>query len=116
MTSVAPVWGGTQEAISWNPQQKCKGGHSGFTTDSAYNITRDPTIWSGMAVVLGTRIPVFLVDDLYAETGDIAEVSAAYPRLTEGDIFYALAYARDFAGLVSEDRERHHRAVADALR
>lgn len=116
MTSLAPAWGAAQEAICWSPQQKCKGKHGGFATDSAYNITRDPTIWSGMAVVLGTRIPVFLIDDLYTETGDIAEVLTAYPRLTEGDIFYALAYARDCAGLVSEDREKHHHAIAQALR
>lgn len=117
MTSLAPAWGATQEAICWSPQQKCRGGgHGGFDSDSAYNITRDPSIWSGMAVVLGTRIPVFLVDDLYAETGDVAEVLAAYPRLSEGDIFYALAYARDRAGLVAEDRDKHHRAIAEALR
>jgi uncharacterized protein (DUF433 family) len=116
MTSLAPAWGTSPEVASWAPRPACRGGSpGGFMRDDAYNITRDKSIWSGMAVVIGTRIPVFLIDDLYNETGNIAEVLAAYPRLSEGDIFYALAYARDYAGLVSADRNKHYLAIAEAI-
>lgn len=120
MTSLAPAWPGRTRREAWESSPPpCRSERPRFRDDEAltrYNVVRDRNIWSGMAVVLGTRIPVFLIDDLYSETDDISEVLAAFPRLTEGSIFYALAYARDHAVLVAQDRDRHHRAIEAAIR
>ncbi|HEX6747388.1 MAG TPA: DUF433 domain-containing protein [Longimicrobium sp.] len=116
MTSLAQAWVGVGRA-AWAPVQRpCVTERHSFREEEAYNVTRDRNIWSGMAVIISTRIPVFLIDDLYAETGSIDDVIEAYPRLTEGDVFNALAYAREFSALVERDREWHQRAIADAIR
>ncbi len=57
-------------------------------------IVVDPEIMVGKPVVKGTRIPVELVLAHLAETPDIADLFAAYPRLTLDDIKACLAYAK----------------------
>lgn len=119
MTSLAPAWPGLARPAWETNAPACRSerfGRRGHDEVVRYNVTHDPNIWSGMAVVVGTRIPVFLIDDLYTETNDTAEVIAAYPRLSEADIFYALAYARDHAVQMAQDRAKHQRAIEAAIR
>ena len=56
-------------------------------------IIRDPDILAGKPVVKGTRIPVELVLAHLAENPDLADLFAAYPRLTLEDVKACLEYA-----------------------
>ncbi len=56
-------------------------------------IVTDPEILVGKPTVKGTRIPVELVLAHMAENPDLAELFAAYPRLTIEDVKACLAYA-----------------------
>ena len=56
-------------------------------------IIQDPAIMVGKPVVHGTRIPVELVLGHLAANPDLAELFAAYPRLTIEDVQACLAYA-----------------------
>ncbi len=47
-----------------------------------------------IAVVAGTRIPVYIVLGYLAENPTIDELFAAYPRLTLDDVKACLAYAQ----------------------
>ena len=58
-------------------------------------IIRDPAIMVGKPVVKGTRIPVELVLAKLAENPDLAELFAAYPRLTREDVQACLAYGSE---------------------
>jgi uncharacterized protein (DUF433 family) len=84
--------------------------------EARFNLVRDPEIWSGVALVAKTRIPVFMLVDLFKETGKVEDVIDAYPRLTVADVHNALEYARAFSDSVGRDREAHERAVEAALR
>lgn len=54
-------------------------------------IIQDPRILVGKPVVKGTRIPVELVLGHLAANPDLAELFAAYPRLTVEDVQACLA-------------------------
>jgi uncharacterized protein (DUF433 family) len=56
-------------------------------------IIQDPHILVGKPVVRGTRIPVELVLGHLAANPDLADLFAAYPRLTIEDVQACLAYA-----------------------
>jgi uncharacterized protein (DUF433 family) len=58
-------------------------------------IVVDPEIMVGKPVVRGTRIPVAIVIAHLAGTLDLADLFAAYPRLTEDDVRACLGYAAD---------------------
>ncbi|MGE0543680.1 MAG: DUF433 domain-containing protein [Dehalococcoidia bacterium] len=66
------------------------------TQHTAYqeHIITDPGILAGKPVVRGTRIPVELVLDHLAQNLDLADLFAAYPRLTIDDVKACLAYAQ----------------------
>ena len=59
-------------------------------------IIRDPEILSGMAIVRGTRIPVYLITDMLNAGTPIPEILEGYPSLTEETIRLAQLYARAF--------------------
>jgi uncharacterized protein (DUF433 family) len=56
-------------------------------------IIADPAIMAGKPVVRGTRIPVETVLRALAQTPDLDELFADYPRLTLADVQACLAYA-----------------------
>ena len=55
----------------------------------------DPKVLVGKPVVKGTRIPVELVLAKLAQTPDLSDLLADYPRLTIEDVKACLAYAKD---------------------
>ena len=57
-------------------------------------IVVDPDVLVGKPVVRGTRIPVELVLRYLEDNPDVAELFAAFPRLTPEDVKACLAYAR----------------------
>jgi uncharacterized protein (DUF433 family) len=72
-------------------------------------IVHDPTILVGKPVVKGTRIPVELVLKHLAQNLDLADLFAAYPRLTTEDVQACIAYAE---GLVENEQARRRRRLA----
>ena len=56
-------------------------------------IVKDPNILLGKPTVRGTRIPVELVLEHLAYNLDLADLFAAYPRLSIEDVKACLAYA-----------------------
>lgn len=82
------------------------------TTADQSGSTRTPEIWGGAAVVSGSAIPVFMVEDLYAENHSVEDVLENYPWLTAAAVLRALAYAAEMPHLVAADRQRHLEAIA----
>lgn len=78
-------------------------------------IARSTEIWGGAAVIAGSAIPVFMVEDLYNEAGRVSDVRENYPWLSEAEVMHALRYAAEAPEAVAADRERHERAIRDAL-
>jgi uncharacterized protein (DUF433 family) len=64
-------------------------------------IVVDPRILVGKPVVRGTRIPVQLVLEHLANSLDLDDLFAAFPRLTVDDVKACLAYAQ--AMIAGED-------------
>ncbi len=58
------------------------------------HIITDPEILAGKPVVRGTRIAVEHVLEALADNPDMAELFAAYPRLTLADVQACLQYAQ----------------------
>lgn len=61
----------------------------------AHHITSDPRVMMGKPVFAGTRIPVGLILEKLAAGESVAQVLAAYPRLTEASVHAALAFAAE---------------------
>lgn len=78
-------------------------------------IVNDPDLWGGDATVRGTRIPVFMIEDLYRESCNLGEIIECYPRLTPADVLDALSYARQYSDRVAQERATHEKAIAEAL-
>jgi uncharacterized protein (DUF433 family) len=55
----------------------------------------NPEVLLGKPVIRGTRIPVELILRKLSEGATVTDLLDAYPRLTEGDIKAAFAYAAD---------------------
>jgi len=77
----------------------------------SYGVTHDSGIWGGTAMVTGTRIPVYMVEDLHEEGCTVLDIIECYPRLTPGSVFSALSYAWSHRGLIDEERASHERAI-----
>jgi len=56
-------------------------------------IAVDPNILAGKPVIKGTRIPVYLIIELFATGMNIKGVLKEYPELKEEDVKAALLYA-----------------------
>jgi uncharacterized protein (DUF433 family) len=82
------------------------------TSADPSDVTRTPEIWGGAAVIAGSAIPVFMVEDLYNDNYRVEDVLENYPWLSKGDVLRALAYAADAPHLVAADRARHAEAIA----
>jgi uncharacterized protein (DUF433 family) len=79
-------------------------------------IVRDAGVWGGRAVIEGTRIPVFVIEDQFHESGTVEGVLETYPELKRADVHVALAYAElDHAG-VAGDRETYLAGVPPEAR
>ncbi|MGJ3231677.1 MAG: DUF433 domain-containing protein [Oceanicaulis sp.] len=63
--------------------------------DAHPRISVDPQIMLGKPCIKGTRIPIYLILRKLAAGQSLADIHEAYPRLREGDVQAALAYAAD---------------------
>jgi uncharacterized protein (DUF433 family) len=88
--------------------------HIAATHRGNEGVERSPDIWSGAAVVVGSAIPVFLIENIFNETERVGDVLEVYPWLTKAEVLRALAYAADDAYLVRADRQRHEDAIRSA--
>lgn len=79
-------------------------------------IARDPAVWGGRAVIQGTRIPVFVIVDQFAESKDAGEVVREFPNLKPADVYLALAYAGVNEEEVARDRESYVEGVPSEAR
>lgn len=64
----------------------------GALQDAMKEVVEDPAIRSGEPVIRGTRIPVYLIGDLFAQGADAKEIIEDYPALNANRIRAALAY------------------------
>ena len=82
------------------------------------HITHSPEVQGGAAVVVGTRTPVRSVVTLYCKTypGDMAEVLAALPHLSEDDVRACLEYYRDHTDEIEADIARQNEALEILLK
>lgn len=80
-------------------------------------VLRDSQVLGGKAVVGGTRVPVFMIRDLYGDERDVGRIIESYPQLTEEEIMGALLYAAhiDPEG-VAADRKNYYDAIPEHLR
>lgn len=83
--------------------------------EAQFNVSRTRNVWGGAAVISGSAIPVFMVEDLYNDEKSVEDVLDAYSWLSRAEILQALAYAATYREQVAEDRSRHERAVLDAF-
>lgn len=86
-----------------------------LSPEEQYNVSRKPSVWAGAAVIAGSAIPVFMIEDLYKEEQRLEDVLEVYPWLSRSEVLQALAYADAHAALVVEDRARHEQAFRNAL-
>ncbi|MDP9352624.1 MAG: DUF433 domain-containing protein [Chloroflexota bacterium] len=110
MTSLALRWGAETEPAVWQTDS-CDFSADVGPIEASFNVSRTPQVWSGIAVLAGTRIPVFMIEDMYNEGTDIQTILDYYPNLSEGQIYSALAYAETAEGLVAEDRTAYEAAA-----
>lgn len=67
-------------------------------------IVRNPVILAGKPVVRGTRIPVYVIIDLFSNGSSEAEIVDDYPSLHVDDVRAALAFhLRQQSSLTAED-------------
>ena len=59
-------------------------------------ITMDPNVMLGKPVIKGTRIPVYVVLNLFGEGLTFEEILRQYPDLTKEDILAAIKFAAKF--------------------
>lgn len=110
MTSSTYAWG--VRPVSADPWADRHGCHTtSVEVSNTYGVIRDPEVWGGTAMVSGTRIPVYMVEDMHEEGCTVQEIIECYPRLTPASVFSALAYAYTHRGLVDEERASHARAI-----
>jgi uncharacterized protein (DUF433 family) len=57
------------------------------------HIESNPKVMMGKPVIKNTRIPVDLLLEKLAEGETVKNLQEAYPTVTEGDIYAALAFA-----------------------
>ena len=77
-----------------------------MTTVQTERIEINPEILTGKPIIVGTRIPVYLILNLLASGYDEERIMEAYPSLTREDIRAALSYAEH-----RMRREEIHRLV-----
>lgn len=79
-------------------------------------IARYPDVLGGKAVIAGTRIPVWVIEDVYLEEG-LGGVLEAYPGLTDDEIRGAILYAREYGReAIARDRQAYYESLPEHLR
>lgn len=66
-----------------------------MATDWRHRIVIDLGIHHGVPCIKGTRVPVSALVGSIADGDSIADLLAAYPQLTEEDIYAALKFAAE---------------------
>jgi uncharacterized protein (DUF433 family) len=79
------------------------GSHPALTR--VLRISRKPSVFGGLYVIGGTRIPAYWVFDMFTELGGAEAVREQYPHLELDDIFAAISFSLCNPELVSADRE-----------
>jgi uncharacterized protein (DUF433 family) len=67
--------------------------------DPLERIAINPKVMLGKPVIKGTRIPVELILRKLSEGATMSDLLEAHPRLTQEDVYAALAYAADAVAL-----------------
>jgi len=70
--------------------------------DYRKRIEINPRILAGKPVFKGTRIPIYVVLDMLAESMTAEEIVKAYPDLTKEDVSAAIRFASDSAKHIGE--------------
>lgn len=78
--------------------------------DAKAPVARYDGVLGGKAVITGTRVPVFMVEDIYRERGSVAAVRESYPQLEEQQVLGALFYASAHPDDVAADRSQYREA------
>lgn len=76
------------------------------TTVSKY-VTRNPDILSGEPIIIGTRIPVRAIVNLWRLGTPPEEIPTQYPQLTLAQVFDALSFYLDNQAEINEYIERN---------
>ena len=79
-------------------------------------VVRDPAIWGGKAVIAGTRIPVFLIQDWLQNGWTVAGLLDTYPHLPQAHVLAALEYSVQHPARVHDDRDAYEATVPPELR
>jgi uncharacterized protein (DUF433 family) len=79
-------------------------------------VERRPSLWGGAAVLAGTRIPIFAIEDVFVREGSVEDVIRAFPQLRPADVYFALAFAQYDAEGVERDRQDALSKVPPELR
>jgi uncharacterized protein (DUF433 family) len=99
-------------------------GMAAIATDRYPDITSDPDVQGGAAVVRGTRTPVRAIAFYWRETGDKTRILQSYPQMTPRLLDEALRYYAEHRAEVDEELRTdvgagggrdHGRAVASAM-
>ena len=73
--------------------------------DAQRYIAVDPGVLSGTPCVKGTRVPAYYIADMAANGDTVPDILAAYPYVTEAQVYAAIAYTRAFSRLARQDHE-----------
>lgn len=76
-------------------------------------IRETPGVCGGYPCIGNTRIPVRMVVELYRDTGDLKQVVAMFPQLSQRQVETALAYYQADPVRVDEDIARNARSLAE---
>ena len=79
----------------------------------ASKVTHNENVWGGMATVAGSRVPVFMIADLYGEGETVPDICRRYPHLTPADIHGALSYAHSSEGIIAQERAKYWEAAEE---
>lgn len=70
-------------------------------------VEKRPGVCGGRAIIVGTRIPVWLIFKRYRGGGSLEEIQHAYSHLTPSQILDAIAYAFDRIEEIKRDIEEN---------
>jgi uncharacterized protein (DUF433 family) len=74
-------------------------------------VSHKDSVMGGLHVVTDTRIPVYLLYDLFVSLRSVDAVQAEYPHLSSDDVFAAIRFALSNPELMEQDRDDHSIAL-----
>lgn len=108
MTQPVMIWGNDEKTAAsrepWDISETEAAVVPSRVVDDGVTVTRDDRVWGGKAVIAGTRIPVFMVVDLYESGLSVEQICDRYPHISEADVWEALAHAGRYRGQINQDR------------